>query len=160
MQTYPFRSTVLSVLIAAAAFAAPPDKKKDGSDVVERDYYFMSDDLIKNKDGSVTWFYQTNHVGATTLKSSIDGLKIPGLKSAIRKRDKWDFGYTSQPRGNAPTRLNIDKPVTRKTVTDENVLLLTFRPEYKDIVEEFLDRFDVPEPQVFIKARVVEVTLD
>jgi len=129
----------------------------DGSDVVARDYYFMSRDLIRNKDGTVTWFYETNHVGATALKKSLDDLKIPGLAIALRQRDTFDFGFTAREKGGES---KLDSPVQRKPATDENVLMLTFPAPYKDIVEEFLDRFDVPIPQVYIKAKVVEVTLD
>jgi len=149
---------LLLVALAAQAEGPSPDAGKDGAqagdDVVERDYYFVRDDLIRNKDGSVTWFYVTNHVGASTLKGSVDGLKIPGVTTTLRKRDTFGFKYNGREK-----RLNVDPP-PRKPETDENVLILRFRPEYKDILEEFLQRFDVPEPQVFIKAKVVEVTLD
>lgn len=138
----------------AAGEAAPPD---DGSDVVARDYYFMSRDLIRNKDGTLTWFYETNHVGATALKASIDELKIPGLTTKLRQRDVFDFTFSTRKDGGASELRNAPQ---RKQGPDENVLMLTFPAAYKDIVEEFLDRFDVPMPQVYIKAKVVEVSLD
>jgi type II secretory pathway component GspD/PulD (secretin) len=138
---------------------APPAAQApgDGSDVVARDYYFMSRDLIRNKDGTLTWFYETNHVGSTALKKSLDDLKIPGLVTAIRQRDTYDLGFTARDKGGES---KLDTPVQRKQGPDENVLMLTFPAAYKDIVEEFLDRFDVPMPQVYIKAKVVEVSLD
>ncbi|MHC4549743.1 MAG: type II secretion system protein GspD [Planctomycetota bacterium] len=151
------------VLAAAALWAVPagaqgpsPDKPpQDDGEVVARDYYFMRDDLVRNKDGTVTWFYVTNHVGATTLKQSLDELKIPGLKTATRQRDTFSFRYKTRER-----RVDLDQPPQRKPGADENTLLLTFPPAYKDIIEEFLERFDIPEAQVYIKAKVVEVTLD
>jgi type II secretory pathway component GspD/PulD (secretin) len=141
--------------------AQPPAKQApapaDGSDVVARDYYFMSRDMIRNKDGTLTWFYETNHVGATALKKSLDDLKIPGLVIALRQRDNYVFSYTPRSGGGES---KLEAAPNRTQATDENVLMLTFPAAYKDIVEEFLDRFDVPTPQVHIKAKVVEVTLD
>jgi len=135
--------------------AQAPAAQKEEDEVVARDYYFMSDELIRNKDGTLTWFYATEYVGASALKQSLDGLAIPGLKIATRTRDVFKFKYTSRDQ-----RISLDTPTDRSSQVDENVLLLTFRPEYKDIVEEFVQRFDVPEPQVHLKARVVEITLD
>jgi type II secretory pathway component GspD/PulD (secretin) len=139
---------------APAGEGAPPE---DGSDVVARDYYFMSQDLIRNKDGALTWFYETNHVGAQALQKSVDDLKIPGLQTKLRQRDVFDVGFQGRKEGGASKTENAPQ---RKLVADENVLILTFPAAYKDIVEEFLDRLDVPMPQVYIKAKVVEVTLD
>jgi type II secretory pathway component GspD/PulD (secretin) len=143
---------------APAARADGPNadqKAKDSKDVELRDYYFLRDDLVRNKDGTYTWFYVTNHVGATTLKKSLDELKIPGLKTMTRGRDTFRVQYD-------PTKrvVNLAVPPTRMPGIDENILLLTFPPGYKDIIEEFLERFDVAEAQVYIKAKVVEVTLD
>ncbi|MCK6462192.1 MAG: hypothetical protein L6Q95_20095, partial [Planctomycetes bacterium] len=121
------------------------------------DYYFMSREMIRNKDGTLTWFYETNHVGSTALKKSLDDLKIPGLVTAVRQRDTWELTFTPRDKGGESNLANLP---ARKPVTDENVLMLTFPAAYKDIVEEFLDRFDVSVPQVYIKAKVVEVSLD
>jgi len=131
----------------------------DGADVVDRDVYFLRDDLVRNKDGTLTWFYVTNHVAATALKSSLEMVKIAGMTTQLRKRDHWTFPYKQNSRTQDYERDYAKEP-QRKVETDENVLIITFRAEYKDILEEFLDRFDVPVPQVHIKAKVVEVTLD
>lgn len=140
----------------ARAEGPSPDKDaKKETGVEVRDYYFLRDDLVHNKDGSVTWFYVTNHVGAQTLKKSLDALKVPGLKTATRGRDTFRVAYDARLR-----QVSLAAPPTRSVGIDENVLLLTFPRAYKDIVEEFLERFDVPEAQVYIKAKVVEVTLD
>jgi general secretion pathway protein D len=153
-----------ALLLSGFVWRAPParaegpspdkDAKKE-TGVEVRDYYFLRDDLVRNKDGTVTWFYVTNHVGATTLKKSLDALKVPGLKTMTRGRDTFRVAYDSRARA-----VNLSAPPTRTAGTDENVLLLTFPPAYKDIVEEFLERFDIAEAQVHIKAKVVEVTLD
>jgi type II secretory pathway component GspD/PulD (secretin) len=140
----------------AQAEGPKPDKNANaGAEVELRDYYFLRDDLVRNKDGTVTWFYVTNHVGATTLQKSLDALKIPGLKIMTRGRDTFRVAY--DPRA---SKVNLASPPTRSAGIDENVLLLTFPPGYKDIVEEFLERFDVAEAQVYIMAKVVELTLD
>ena len=135
----------------------PAAEETPADDLVERDYYFLRDDLIRNKDGTITWFYVTNHVGASTLKQSVDALRLPGVKADLRKVDSWKVPYVWS---RDEKRSNPGSAPQRVSETDENVLLLTLRPELKDIVEEFLQRFDVPEAQVYIKAKVVEVTLD
>ena len=156
--------SVGALLLLGIAWHAPlaqaegpnPDKNAKGEPEVElRDYYFLREDLVRNKDGTLTWFYVTNHVGATTLKKSLDGLKVPGLVTMTRGRDTFRVVYDARARA-----VNLAAPPTRTAGIDENVLLLTFPPSYKDIVEEFLERFDIAEPQVYIKAKVVEVTLD
>ncbi len=143
--------------------AAAPSRTQAGGDPAgtepseapERDFYFVEDDLIKNKDGTLTWFYVTNHVGATPLKASIEKLKVPGLSADTKMRWAWQFKTDTGKR-----RSDVSTPPAREQRSDENVLILTFPSAYKDVVEEFLQRFDIPEPQVFIKAKVVEVTLD
>jgi type II secretory pathway component GspD/PulD (secretin) len=141
--------------LALAEGPSPDKNAKGATDVELRDYYFMRDDLVRNKDGTLTWFYVTNHVGATTLKKSLDALKVPGLVTTTRGRDVFRVAYDATRR-----EVNLAAPPTRTPSTDENVLLLTFPPGYKDIVEALLERFDVAEAQVYIKAKVVEVTLD
>jgi len=134
---------------------ANPKQAKDGADLVDREFYFMPDDMIRNKDGTLTWFYLTNHIGATALGEALGKLKINGLRTDTRKRDTWKVTY--DPR---ESRSNLTASPDRTQIVDENLLILTFPAPYKDIVEEFLERFDVPDPQVYIKAKVVEVTLD
>jgi len=135
---------------APAAKAPPP--------VAEPEYTFLSDELVVRKDGKLMWFYQTNHVTATNLAESLKDMQIPGLETMTRKRTRRTFQYESDPRRGQ--RINLSVPPQEKQIPDENVLMIVFAPPYKEMVEEFLDRFDVPEPQVFIKAKVVEVTLD
>lgn len=133
---------------ASQGQAAPP------TDVAQPSYYFQSDDLVRNQDGSLTWFYLTNHIAASQLKAAIDGLQLPGVKTSVRQRDSWQIQWD-------PTEKRSSRaPPTRNIATDENLLILTFPPAYRDILGEFLDLFDVPEPQVHIKARIVELTLD
>ncbi|MFI5402693.1 MAG: hypothetical protein ACHQ1G_07135, partial [Planctomycetota bacterium] len=109
----------LPPVVPAGAQQAPQD---DGSDVVARDYYFISRDLIRNKDGTLTWFYETNHVGAVALQKSVDDLKSPGLVTRLRQRDVFDFGFQSRKDGGASKTENAPG---RKVAADENVLILT-----------------------------------
>jgi len=150
--------------LAASAFAQdkkPPAKKQAPAKEAKAadpataapEYRFLTDELVLRKDGRLMWFYRTNHVTATNLAESMKKLGLPGIETLTRKRRQFAFTY---PRD----RSNITNPPAEKMVTDENVLIILFPPPYKEILEEFLDRFDVPAPQVFIKARVVEVTLD
>jgi type II secretory pathway component GspD/PulD (secretin) len=161
------------LILAWAAGAAiaqekrPPTKKqpapkkaaaKPKPKVAEPEYQFLSDELVLRKDGKLMWFYRTNHVVASNLAQSLKDLKLAGLETLTRKRNTHRFLYDTDP--NRGKRINLQSPPTVKSETDENVLVIVFPPAYKEIVEEFLDRLDVPAPQVFIKARVVEVTLD
>jgi type II secretory pathway component GspD/PulD (secretin) len=124
--------------------------------------FFLSDEKIRNEDGTVTWFYWTNHIGAQTLETSIKQLKVPGLQAALTtavpKRDQWILKYSPR----TPDR-RLDTgvmPEYKPNEPDQNVLILTYPEAYQEIVTEFLDRLDTPEPQVYIQAKVVEVTLD
>ena len=134
-----------------------PAPKVAPKKVPQPEYRFLSEELVVRKDGKLMWFYRTNHVGATNLGESIKKLQIAGLETLTRKTTRYPFRYNSQ---NNADRISLDSPPTPTEVPDENLLILVFPPPYKEIVEEFLDRFDIPDPQVFIKAKVVEVTLD
>jgi len=144
---------------AAATPAKKPPAKKPASakkTVPQRpDFEFLTEELVLRKDGKLMWFYRTNHVWASVLSGSLSKLKIPGLETLTRDVVQTSFTYDSK-----AERINLASPPTMKKGVDENVLILVFPPAYKEMVEEFLDRFDVPTPQVFIKAKVVEVTLD
>jgi type II secretory pathway component GspD/PulD (secretin) len=119
------------------------------------DYYFMSDDLIRKKDGNLVWYYVTNHVSAQALRDSLTKLKLPGLTLDTRKKDEFKIRFDKKEK-----RIDLSATAQRTQVDDPNVLILTFQPAYRDLIEEFVARFDQPEPQVYIKAKVVEVTLD
>lgn len=146
--------TLNSTVLAGAEQGAGSKKPAAERIPINRDYHFQGD-IVRNKDGTITWFYLTNHVASTQLAESMNKLGIPKLKAETRKRDSfrfvWDAGRNSYNKGFTPKR---------EAVVDENLLILTLEPSYKDIVEEFLERFDTPVPQVYIKARIVEVTLD
>lgn len=116
--------------------------------------YSRSDDIIRNQDGTLTWLYYTNHIGASQLKASILTLGLAGVKADTRNRDTFQIPYDG-----GRSRSNPAAPA-RKVEPDENLLILTFPAAYREVLREFLDLFDIPEPQVFIKAKVVEVTLD
>jgi len=133
----------------------PAAKKPAKPKITPPEFQFLSDDVVLRKDGKLMWFYRTNHVTASTLDGSLKAMKVPGLEVLTRKRTKRSFTYDI-----AKERINIVAPPTTSTVTDENVLILIFPPPYKEMVEEFLDRLDIPDPQVLIKAKVVEVTLN
>ena len=158
------RTTALLVTLLAAAgtlTAEPqgPDAKKapvPQADRVpiNRDYYFQGE-YVRNRDGTITWFYLTNHVGSTYLKSNIDQLKLKGVKTETRERDTFNFIW--DPRLRAYNKGFTPK---REKIVDENLLMITFPSAYKDIIEEFLERFDVAEPQVYIHAKIVEIDLD
>lgn len=143
---------VLVPVVKAPAKKAPAAKPKEQA---SRDYYFIRNDLIRNKDGSLTWFYRTNHVGASNLAKSLLRIKIPSFRAETNTRFEYSFVYDK-----ASRRIDLTRSPVKAPKPDENVLLLTFPAAYKDVVEEFVERFDVPEPQVLIKAKVVEVTLD
>ena len=149
----------LTLLLALAGFA--PETWAQGNAPVAPaagpvdDYYFMSDDLIRKKDGNLIWYYVTNHISAQALRDSLTKLKLPGLLLDTRKTDKFAFRYDKKDK-----RIDLSSATARSQVDDPNVLILTFQPAYRDLIEEFVERFDQPEPQVYIKAKVVEVTLD
>ena len=143
--------SLILLLLAGKSLAEDPKPPR----LADREYYFVNDELIRNKNGTLTWFYRTNHVGATNLKKSVMRLAINGLKAEINDRYEYTFTYDKREKS-----LEMGPSPSKAAKPDENILILTFPAAYKDIVEEFLDRFDVAVPQVHIEARVVEVTLD
>ena len=147
---------LIPVSVAMLALATRSDAEDPKPPrVADREYYFVNDELIRNKNGTLTWFYRTNHVAASNLKKSLSRLGIKGLKADTNDRYEYSFTYDKKEK-----RVDVKDPPKKTPKPDENVLILTFPGAYKDIVEEFLDRFDVPVPQVHIEAKVVEVTLD
>jgi len=154
------RAAVALLLLSWPAWSQgkkPPAKKAPAAKppTASRDYYFIRNDLIRNKDGSLTWFYRTNHVGASNLGKSMQRIKIPSFRAETNTRFEYQFTYDKTSR-----RIDLTRPPVKAPKPDENVLIMTFPAAYKDVVEEFVERFDVQEPQVLIKAKVVEVTLD
>ncbi len=147
----PIPELLILLFLAGRSVAEDPKPPR----IADREYYFVNDELIRNKNGTLTWFYRTNHVGATNLKKAIARLQIKGLKAETNDRYEYSFKYDK-----VEKRVDIQLPPTKAPKPDDNVLILTFPAAYKDIVEEFLERFDTPVPQVHIEAKVVEVTLD
>ena len=82
---------------------------------INRDYHFLGD-IVRNKDGTITWFYLTNHVASSQLADSMNKLGIPKLKADTRMRDSfrfvWDAGKKSYNKGFTPKR---------EAVIDENL---------------------------------------
>ncbi|MCZ6573501.1 MAG: type II and III secretion system protein [Planctomycetota bacterium] len=117
---------------------------------------FDDEAFLRNADGTVTWFYLTNHVGSSNLKKALDNLKLTWLRTAVRERRRVIINYV----WDAKKSRSTPNPPTEQTGPDENLLILNFPPEFYEVVDLYLERFDTPVPQVYIKAMVVEVTLD
>ncbi len=115
---------------------------------------FADEAFLRNADGTVTWFYLTNHSGASNLQKALDNLKLTWLKTAVRERRRFLIQWDKQSDRNTPS------PPVQQSGPDENLLILNFPPEFYEVVDLYLERFDTPSPQVYIKAKVVEVTLD
>ncbi len=115
---------------------------------------FDNEAFLRNADGTVTWFYLTNHSGASNLGKALDNLKLTWLRTAVRERRRFLIQWDKQSDRNTPS------PPVQQSGPDENLLILNFPPEFYEVVDLYLERFDTPSPQVYIKAKVVEVTLD
>ena len=115
---------------------------------------FDNEAFLRNADGTVTWFYLTNHSGASNLLKALDNLKLTWLRTAVRERRRFIIQWDKQSDRNTPS------PPVQQSGPDENLLILNFPPEFYEVVDLYLERFDTPSPQVYIKAKVVEVTLD
>jgi len=50
---------------------------------------FADEAFLRNADGTVTWFYLTNHVGSSNLKKALDNLKLTWLRAAVRERRRF-----------------------------------------------------------------------
>lgn len=100
-----------------------------------RPFEFHNDQLIEGKDGKVTYFYRTNFVKPTDLAASLKTMGVTGD-------------------GKGPI------PVALKPFLAQNQLLVSGLPEDVEILLDMIAYFDVGAPQVYIEAKVVEITWD
>jgi len=115
---------------AKPAPAKPAPKKEEPP---QPTLTFHNEGLIERADGSVVYFYRTNFATPAVLVTSLKAMgfdKLPGLKPL--------------------------KPLTG----NNNQLLIEGDPDAVELVLDVISYFDVAEPQVFIEAKVIEVTYD
>jgi hypothetical protein len=93
--------------------------------------------VIYRADGTVVYFYTTQYVAPEDLKKSAELMKLPFVDKA---NPGIGVSFTSFPA--------------------QNQLLLAGYPEDVDMALEALKYLDMPTPQVFVEAKVVEITWD
>lgn len=93
--------------------------------------------VIYRADGTVVYFYTTQHVTPADLVASARLMKLP-----FENKDNPGIGVTFTP------------------FPAQNQVLLEGFVEDVDMALEALKYFDMPTPQVFVEAKVVEITWD
>ena len=94
---------------------------------------FHNEGLIERADGTVVYFYRTNFAKPTSIIASLGAMgfdKLPGLKPL------------------------------KALQGNNNQVLIEGDPDAVELVLDVIAYFDVAEPQVFIEAKVIEVTYD
>jgi len=94
---------------------------------------FINEQLIQDANGKVTYFYRTNFVKPTDLQKSLQLLGI-GAKGGLE--------------------------VTLKPFAAQNQLLVQGDQDLVLVALDAVKYFDVAAPQVFIEAKIIEITYD
>ncbi|MCA9313892.1 MAG: hypothetical protein H6806_03580 [Planctomycetes bacterium] len=138
-------------LAAAPEDAAPPapapapaaqPAPQPAPDTVEPlpELTFPNDQVIQRADGTVAFFYRTNFVSPPDL---VKALTDSGFAKLL-------VLGTSRSAASAPLRV-VDR---------QNAVILEGDPDAVNMVLDAIAYFDVASPQVFVEAKVVEVTHD
>jgi len=120
----------------APAKAAPAPKaapKKAAPVPTEPPLTFLNEELIEKENGDILYFYRTNFATPKDIMGAIKALgfdKLPGLKPP------------------------------REVPGNTNQLILEGHPDSVELVLDAIAYFDIAKPQVFIEAKVIEVTYD
>ena len=99
---------------------------------------FHNESMIERADGTVSYFYRTNFAEAADL---IAALKAGGFTQLL---------------GPPPPGIKDNL----RAVKGQNVLVIDGDPEGVEMVLDAIAYFDVAAPQVFVEAKVLEVTYD
>jgi len=94
---------------------------------------FHNEGLIERADGTIVYFYRTNFAQPADIIAAVQAMgfeKLPGLKKL--------------------------QAIAKNT----NQVLIEGEPDAVEMVLDVIAYFDVGEPQVFIEAKVIEVTYD
>lgn len=111
----------------------------------EPEVEFLGESTIRRKDGLIVRFYQTNFVAADVLLKEVKRWMTP---SGEIEAAGTTFVQVKSTRG------------AGQPVTAQNVLRIVETDENWPVVEGVLRIIDVPEPQVVVEARIVELQYD
>ena len=120
--------------------AAPAQEKP--AEEKPRPTEFLANDLIRRPDGMIVCFYRVNYVSPENLKSELDNWKSP--KGEIKASGVQFVGTAGRPAA-LPT---------------SNILRILETEENWPVLQKVLAMWDVPQPQVRIEAKVLELTWD
>jgi general secretion pathway protein D len=115
----------------APAPAPAPEKPKDEVGIS------LAEDRVTAPQGWVVWYYSVNFVDPGILKTELERWKTPEAKVEAMT--------TISPRPNEPA-------------PSANILRIQERKENLPLLEKMLEVLDQPQPQVLVKAKLVEVT--
>ncbi len=121
---------------------APPAAPAAPADIVEPrpELSFLNESVIERADGRVAFFYRTNFITPSDL---VAALKSSGFSALLSAGD---------------TKTKAADPL--RVVDRQNAVILEGDPDSVNLVLEAIAYFDVAAPQVFVEAKIVEVTHD
>lgn len=128
---------------AAAAPAAPVKPVPE----------FVGTDMVRLGDGRVVVYYRVRYVAPNVLQTELDSFWKGKLDSPA------EFASAGAAFVAAPPTVQKDMPKSPAQPVS-NVLRVTCSEESWPVIRELLRRIDVPQPQVRIDAKVVEITWD
>jgi general secretion pathway protein D len=140
-------------LFATAAFAQeapkpapapkPPEIAPADAKPAElpRGVEFLSTDAIRRADGLVVHFYKTNYVDAKLL---------------VAELDKWKAAPNATFTADGPTVVPVGKK-DAPGIAFQNTLRIQDTEENWPVLRRVLDMIDVPQLQVYVEAKIVEI---
>ena len=115
---------------AKPAAAKPPAPKPEPKPALD----FHNEELIEKANGDVLYFYRTNFAAPKDLIKAVDAMGIKDLPGGAIK--------------------------LRELPNNKNQVLIEGDPDAVELVLDLISYFDISQPQVFIEAKVIEVTYD
>lgn len=100
-------------------------------------------DRIETSDGWVVWFYEVNFVDPKVLRTELDQWKTKDAKIEPMAQS-WEPLITNQEHPNK--------------VQPANVMRIRERKENLPLLQKMIEMLDRPQPQVLVKAKLVEIT--
>jgi len=146
----PFLALFVSATAAAQDAAKPAPKPVEPAD--PKNIQFVGADGIKQPDGKIVRYYHVNYVDATVLAEELTNWLVSfGWKECCAVSAKGPT-YATIPVGPATAQT---KPAVPNAVT---MLRISATEEQWTVIRRVLELFDTPQGEVFVEAKIVELS--
>ena len=123
--------------------AIPPIPKPDGPPEPRPEDVRVDEDRIEAADGWITWYYAVNFVDPKVLRGELDQWKTKDAKI-----EPMTQAYE-------PLIVGQDLPARAQP---SNMLRIRERRENLPLLQKLVEMLDKPQPQVLVRAKLVEIT--